>query len=250
MWYPVIDYAICADCGTCVELCEHGVYDKSKAPSPVVVKPEGCVDHCHGCGNKCPTGAITYVGDDTGWTPTNGKQPEAEACCACGCGESSQKEVQIEYLYLNLETCDRCVGTDKVLDEVMMILTPALQLAGYTVKYSKKEMKTVELAIQHRFLSSPTIRVNRQDVCGTVKENSCGCCSEISGSDVDCRVFEYGGETYEVPPKEMLAEAILRTVFAQSESVCPSNNYELPENLRAFFEGKKSTCGCGCGGCC
>jgi ferredoxin len=30
---------------------------------------ENCVDHCHGCGNKCPVGAITYVGEDTGWTP-------------------------------------------------------------------------------------------------------------------------------------------------------------------------------------
>jgi len=26
MWYPVIDYAICADCETCVEHCGNGVY--------------------------------------------------------------------------------------------------------------------------------------------------------------------------------------------------------------------------------
>ena len=149
-----------------------------------------------------------------------------------------------------METCDRCIGTDELLDEVITILTPALQLAGYTVKYSKKEMKTAELAIQQRFLSSPTIRVNRKDICGAIKENSCGCCSEISGSDVACRVFEYKGETYEVPPKEMLAEAILRAVFAQAESDCPGNNNELPENLRAFFEGKKSASACSCGGCC
>lgn len=24
------------------------------------------IDHCHGCGNKCPVGAISYVGDDIG----------------------------------------------------------------------------------------------------------------------------------------------------------------------------------------
>ena len=39
------------------------VYDQRKAPTPVVVNPEGCIQGCHGCGNLCPNGAITYVGD-------------------------------------------------------------------------------------------------------------------------------------------------------------------------------------------
>lgn len=81
-WYPVIDYTLCAECGSCVKKCTHGVYDSAKAPSPVVMNPDGCVDHCHGCGALCPTGAITYVGDNTGWTPPNGKP----AACDCGCG--------------------------------------------------------------------------------------------------------------------------------------------------------------------
>lgn len=62
-WYPVIDYAKCAECGSCVDMCRHGVYDKAKAPSPVVVFPDGCVEGCKGCGNKCPQEAIQYVGD-------------------------------------------------------------------------------------------------------------------------------------------------------------------------------------------
>lgn len=37
-WYPVIDILTCAECGTCVRFCPHGVYDKEKAPVPVVVK--------------------------------------------------------------------------------------------------------------------------------------------------------------------------------------------------------------------
>ena len=81
-WYPVIDYTLCAECGSCVKKCTHGVYDTAKAPSPVVTNPDGCVDQCHGCGALCPTGAITYVGDNTGWTPPNGKP----AACDCGCG--------------------------------------------------------------------------------------------------------------------------------------------------------------------
>lgn len=249
-WYPVVDYLTCVECGTCVAKCPHGVYDTAKAPSPVVTNPAACVDHCHGCGNRCPVGAIIYVGEDTGWTPPNREQEADATCCSCDCGETSEKKVVVEYLYLDLNTCDRCVGTDNVLDEVMMTLTPALQLADFAVEYTKTEIKTAELAKKHRFLSSPTIRVNGQDVCGTVKENSCGCCSEISGSNVDCRVFEYKGETYEVPPKAMIAEAILNAVFSKSENGCSCGSYELPENLKAFFDGKETVSGCSCGGAC
>ncbi|MDP4118799.1 MAG: C-GCAxxG-C-C family (seleno)protein [Bacillota bacterium] len=75
-WYPVINYLTCAECGTCVAKCPHGVYDTSKAPSPVVKNPQACIDHCHGCGNRCPVGAINYVGDDTGWTPPNSRKAD------------------------------------------------------------------------------------------------------------------------------------------------------------------------------
>lgn len=81
-WYPVIDYSLCTECGTCVAKCSHGVYDANKAPTPNVIHPVGCVDHCHGCGNRCPVGAITYVGEDTGWTPPNGTPAVNEGCCS------------------------------------------------------------------------------------------------------------------------------------------------------------------------
>lgn len=232
-WYPVIDYTLCEECGTCINQCTHDVYNHTKAPSPIVINPENCVDHCHGCGNLCPTGAITYVGDDTGWIPPNG---------SC---------VLVEYLYLDLETCDRCVGTDDILEKVMEILTPAFEIAGYKVKYNKIKIETEELSRQYRFVASPTIRVNGHDICQSVAENSCGCCSEISGTDVECRVFEYNGKKFEVSPKEMIAEAVLKTAFVLVEKApYDSQEYELPENLRMFFAGKKSKeCACN-GGCC
>ena len=251
-WYPVIDYVECVECGICVEKCSHGVYDTAKAPSPLVKYPEACIDHCHSCGNICPVGAITYVGDDTGWLPSKGNSIAVEACCSCGSDEFSGKKVLVEYLYLDLQTCDRCIGTDNILDDVMMVLTPALKLAGYEIEYNKIEIKTEELARKHQFLSSPTIRVNGNDVCQSVAENSCGCCSEISGTDVDCRVFEYQGETYEVPPQEMLAEAIFKEVFSAAAGSCASGAYKLPENLKIFFDGKSSKEGdkCSCRGSC
>ncbi len=170
--------------------------------------------------------------------------------CSCGCEVNTENKTIVEYLYLDLKTCDRCIGTDSVLDEVVITLTPALNIAGFEVEYNKIEMKTAELAEQYKFLSSPTIRVNGQDICQSVAENSCGCCSDISGTDVSCRVFEYNEETYEVPPKEILAEAILNVVFGKHETGCSCGDYKLPENLREFFEGKKSKSGCSCGGNC
>ena len=87
-----------------------------------------------------------------------------------------------------------------MLDEVLSKLDPVLQLAGYALDYRKIKMETVDLARQYRFESSPTIRVNGRDICFNVQENPCNCCSAISGSIVDCRIFEYEGQSYEVPP--------------------------------------------------
>ena len=74
LWYPVINESECVSCGACVEKCRNGVYDKSKAPKPVVIFPEGCVDGCHGCGNLCPSQAIQYFGDS-----------KDASNCECGC---------------------------------------------------------------------------------------------------------------------------------------------------------------------
>lgn len=83
-WYPVIDYILCEECGACINKCKFGTYDKEKFPSPIVARPEACLEHCHGCGNLCPNGAITYVGEDTGWTPPRGNYVPSESC-GCGC---------------------------------------------------------------------------------------------------------------------------------------------------------------------
>lgn len=150
----------------------------------------------------------------------------------------AEEKIRIDYLYLDLQTCDRCIGTDKVLEEVIEELSPALELAGYSVDYHKAEIKTESAAKDYQFLSSPTIRVDGRDICGTVKESDCGCCGEISGTQVDCRVFEYKGVDYEVPPKEMLARAILSGLsmpYAEEKN----SDYQLPENLKKFFAGKQ-----------
>lgn len=82
-WYPMINYELCAECGICTDKCCCGVYDEEKAPRPVVVNPEGCIQGCKGCGSLCPNEAITYFGDNgsTGSGCCDGD-------CDCGCDGS------------------------------------------------------------------------------------------------------------------------------------------------------------------
>lgn len=82
-WYPVIDYMNCIECGACTDKCSHGVYDKEKAPTPVVVYTEGCIEGCHGCGNLCPQSAITYIGETT----ENTDSCSCSGNCTCTCNQ-------------------------------------------------------------------------------------------------------------------------------------------------------------------
>lgn len=148
--------------------------------------------------------------------------------------------VEVEYLFLDLNVCERCIGTDKVLENVLEKIKPAISLAGYKINYKKTEIENLKMAEDNRFLSSPTIRVNGSDICDEVEENSCGCCSEISSTEVDCRVFKYKGKKYEVPPEEMLAKRIMEQIFSKEEKESKSQEeYKVPENLKKFFEGKR-----------
>lgn len=85
-WYPVINYELCTECGTCVNKCTHGVYNKEKAPRPVVINPEGCIQGCHGCGNLCPNGAIEYFGEAVKTDCEGGccgSEKSKGGCCSC-----------------------------------------------------------------------------------------------------------------------------------------------------------------------
>jgi len=159
--------------------------------------------------------------------------------CCCSqkpVGKNTKKLFRIEYLYLDLKTCDRCMDTDKLLDEVVDVIKPALQLAGYEVRYRKYEMSTEQIAQRFEFVSSPTIRVNGVDIFDNVIETDCGCCGDIAGVAVDCRAYEYDGQIYDLPTKELLAKALLKSI--DKAPPCDKTPYQMPDNLKTFFEGK------------
>ena len=149
-----------------------------------------------------------------------------------------KKKVLIEYLYLDLQSCERCMSTDKVLDSVVELLRPVLDAAGYRIEYRKILVEDEASAEAYRFLSSPTILLNGEDVFGDILENDCGCCSTISGTDVKCRAFLDGDKLVDAPNKAMLINAILKKLYGPSPE--PEKPYVLPENLKNFFEGKRN----------
>lgn len=147
-----------------------------------------------------------------------------------------KKRLQIDFLYLDLDTCDRCVAADGTLREALAELSSVLNILGYAVELNKVNITTRELARQYCFLSSPTIRVNGLDICGTITENGCCSCGTLCGGDVNCRTFSYDGKTYDQPPKAMVMAGILRAIYGQLPR--QEAAYILPDNLERFFAGR------------
>ena len=162
--------------------------------------------------------------------------------CSCrgDCCPQKQvdKKIDIDFLYLDLNTCKRCQGAESNLDQAINEVSAVLTSAGYEVSVNKVNISSPELAIKHGFLSSPTIRINGNDISLDVTETSCKDCGDICGDSVDCRSWVYEGVEHPEPPKEMIVNAILKEVYGgHSESPKSKKEYLLPDNLRAFFTG-------------
>lgn len=162
--------------------------------------------------------------------------------CSCSgdcCGQKQEvKKIDIDFLYLDLNTCKRCQGAESNLDQAINEVSAVLKSAGYDVSVNKVNIATPELASKHEFLSSPTIRINGNDIVLDVTETSCRDCGTICGDSVDCRSWVYEGTEHPEPPKEMIVNAILKEVYGgHSESSKSKKEYMLPDNLKAFFTG-------------
>jgi len=120
-------------------------------------------------------------------------------------------------------------------------VTKVLEAADVEVKINKVNILTEELAYEYRFLSSPTIRISGRDIQLEVKESLCESCGDLCGDSVDCRVWVYQGQEYNVPPKALIINAILGEVYGGTgEVVQEQQDYALPENLKRFFEGVRA----------
>ena len=160
--------------------------------------------------------------------------------CGCGCSGgccTPKRLLTIDFLYLDLDICDRCCGTDDVLDAAIAGAAQVLDAAGVSVTVNKVLVDTREKAVQYRLMSSPTIRIDGHDIDMDVKETPCTACGDICGDDVDCRTWTYMGKEYTVPPKALIVEAILKAVYGSPAPAAPDAPYTMPDNLVRFFDG-------------
>jgi hypothetical protein len=91
------------------------------------------------------------------------------------------------------------------------------------------------LAIKHRFISSPTIRINDRDIAEVLVESLCEDCGSLCGDSVTCRMWSYGGQQFSSPPIEMVKEAIMTSL--EDYSPIEPTPYVLPDNLKLYFDG-------------
>jgi hypothetical protein len=175
-------------------------------------------------------------------------------CCSCNtvcCSGSEKKDdptnkkrIIIDFLYLDLNVCTRCQGADTNLDDALAEVAQVLESTGVEVVVNKINVNSEKLALAHKFVSSPTIRVNGRDIQLEVRESLCESCGDLCGEDVDCRVWVYQGKEYTVPPKTMIIEAILREVYGggidTKSQPGAEKPYVIPENLKRFYASMQS----------
>lgn len=170
------------------------------------------------------------------------------------------RTLKIDYMYIDLNTCTRCTGTDQNLEAALSDVANILNETGVEVIVNRVLVQTEEQALELGFVSSPTIRVNDQDIQLNGKETHCESCGDICGDEVDCRVWTYRGKEYNVAPKAMIIEAILKAIYGSNEQVKEIKHNkveEVPENLKKFFKAKhgkdvkktKNNC-CSSSNCC
>jgi hypothetical protein len=154
---------------------------------------------------------------------------------------ASTRDVVIDFLYLDLETCTRCRGTDANLETALADVGRVLDAADVDVVVRKTLVTSAEQAQALGFVSSPTIRVNGQDIALELRESNCGECGDLCAcaGSVECRVWVWQGEEHTAAPPAMIVDAILREVYGgAAQAVAAAPPAALSENLERFFTGK------------
>ncbi len=120
--------------------------------------------------------------------------------------------MRIEILYLM--DCPWCVKTKKLVRETLRELS-------LKTKIKEILIDTKEKATKHRFVGSPTIKINGEDIQKEIKKARCLPCEELAEltkktttfvkeecCTLGCRAYNYKGKQYPYPPKGMIKEAI------------------------------------------
>lgn len=170
--------------------------------------------------------------------PAGAAKSAVDPCC-----ETTRPAIlDVELLALDLNTCDRCTGTDAAIASAVSHLRPVLAEAGVELRFRRTVVHTAEQATAVRFVSSPTIRINGRDLPIELRESRCGDCTTLCGgaAGTDCRVWVWRGREYTEAPRGLIVDAILRAYPQAGEASEPARGeFVLPDNLRRFFDAKR-----------
>jgi len=143
------------------------------------------------------------------------------------------QERHIEFLFIDRDDCERCSGTEEHLLVAIDQAREELATRGITTTLDTVHVTDAATASARRLLSSPTVRVDGRDIAGALIESVCAAdgCTCGDGTAIDCRMWEWNGRTYEVPPVDMLVERIVEPMGP----IVAERDYRLPGNLARYF---------------
>lgn len=179
----------------------------------------------------------------------------------CGCGgnaaaategntaaeTTTKKVLDVVLLVIDLTTCARCVPTGDQLQQAVNLLMPVAEALGIALRHRQIVVQTPQEAKQNALLSSPTIRLNGQDIEQDIRESLCESCGDLTENNtmVDCREWHYRGKVYSAAPLPLLVEAIMAAMLKIDEPPIVHQPLEaLPENLERYFANKKLPMSC------
>ena len=153
--------------------------------------------------------------------------------------------IGIELLALDLNSCIRCVGTLEHIEKSIVLIRPVMEVLETRVNLKRIVVESENKARQYGFVTSPTIRINGNDIVFETLESECESCTDLCGCDVAirCRVWRYRGEEYTQAPVGLIVESILREILGVSHAAAGLTPVDtgLSENLRRFYRGKFET---------
>lgn len=150
----------------------------------------------------------------------------------------------VDFLFLDRHSCDRCAETEEGLETAVDRVADLLADLGIGLHIRKTKVETSADAYRTGLQISPTIRIDGRDIQPEFEATTCESCTDIADccdedeEAIDCRSWSYRGRTFEVPPVEMVIEAILRhAVGTLSPGAGPVGQPSGSiENLEQFFD--------------
>ncbi|MFW6385006.1 MAG: DUF2703 domain-containing protein [Halodesulfurarchaeum sp.] len=157
--------------------------------------------------------------------------------------EYASETITVDYLYLDRESCTRCSSTEAALEAGIERVAPLLSELDIDVSLRTVHVDSKDAARQTRLETSPTIRIDGRDLQPGFEESTCEPCGDLAETDVDCRVWAYGGSEQTTVPVELVMEGLLDAATERFEvnSSEDSRWYRLPDNLESFFEETERT---------